>query len=117
MGLRILILVCLLTVPAAKPSHRDAVPSGTLDLLSCKSSDVSPTDGRSHLLADCCADRMWSSPLLSNRGEDESEDDLQVPAFAIRQAGAINLAIALFFPASPSPLAAHFSSWCTPLRC
>jgi hypothetical protein len=117
MGLGILILVCLLTVAAAKPSHRDAIAASTLDLLSCKSSDVSPTDGHAHLLDDCSEDRMWSSPLLSNRDENENEDDLQVPAFAIPQAGEINLAIALFFPASPSPLAAHFSSWCTPLRC
>lgn len=117
MGLKILIIICSLTVSAAKPSHRDAIPAGMHDLLSRKSADLSPTDGHSHALAGRCEDPVWSSPLLSDCDEDESEDDLQIPAYAIRQAGEINLAIALVVPAHPSPPAAHFSSRCTPLRC
>jgi hypothetical protein len=117
MGLRILILFCSLTSPEAKPSHRDAIPVGTLEPLSCKSSDASSTVGHSQPVAGCCSDRLWSASLLSDCEEDESEDDFHVPAFAIRQVRGINLEIALFTPAYPSPLAAHFSTWCTPLRC
>jgi len=117
MALRILILICSLTLPAAKPSQRDAMPAGKLDLLSGKSSDVCRTDGHSHPLVGCCGDFLWASPLLPDSDEDESEDDVQTPASAIRQADGINLAISLFFPARPSPLAAHFSSWRPPLRC
>jgi hypothetical protein len=117
MALRILILVCSLTVPAVKPPHRDALPAGERDLLSCKSTDVRPTDGHSHPLVGCGTDFLLSSPLLSDRDEDGSEDEIQVPAFAIRQVGGIDLANTLFLPAPPSPFVAHFSSWRPPLRC
>jgi hypothetical protein len=117
MGLKILILFCSLTFPAAKPSHRDSIHVGALESLSRKSSDASSTFGHSQPLAGSYADRRWPSPLFSDCEEDESEDDLHVPALAIRQLKAINLAIALFTPAHPSPPAAHFSNWCTPLRC
>lgn len=117
MALRILILVCSLAGPGAKPSHRDAIPVDTSDRLAFKSSDVRPTGGHPHPLADCREDCLWSSRLLSDCDEDESEDDVQIPAFAIRQIKGIHLAISLSFPAYPSPLAAHFSSWPIPLRC
>jgi len=118
MGFRLLVLVCSLTVPAAQPSRREAIPVGTLDLLSCKSSDAGLSDGHSHpLFAGRCDDPLCSSPMLSVCDETDSEEDLQISAFAIRQAGMINLAIAFSFSSHVSSPAAHVSSWCIPLRC
>jgi hypothetical protein len=94
------------------------MPAGKLDLRSGKSSDACRTDGHSRPLVGCCDDQLCASALLPDSDEDESEDDVQSPAFAIRDAGGINLAISLFFfPVRSSPLAAHFSSWRPPLRC
>ena len=119
MVLRILILVCSVTLPAAKPAQREAVTAGEVSLISCKSSDVCQTEGDSQPLVGSCEDRLWSFPFRPDcdEDEDESEGDVQTSASAVPLVGGINLAISLFFPAHTCPLAAHFSSWCPPLRC
>jgi len=118
MALRILILVFSLTVPAARPSDRGAVTVDNLDFHSAKSSDVRPTDRHARSLVDRGAGLFDSSSWLSDsEDEEESEEVIPTPAFAIHQVGGIYLAIALSYPAPPSPLDAHPSRVRPPLRC
>jgi hypothetical protein len=114
MALRILILVFSLTAP----SDRGAVTVDNLDFHSAKSSDVSPTDRHAHPLDARGQEIFCASPWLSDsEDEEESEEDLPTPAFAIHQVGGIDLAIALSYPAPPSPLDAHSARVRPPLRC
>jgi hypothetical protein len=117
MALRTMILVFWVTVLGAKPLDRDAIPARAHDVLACQTSGVSPDGGRSRPSAAGCDDALWSSPLLADLDEGDTEDDPQVPAFAIWQARAIHLANGRLFPAHSAPLAAHFSSGHIPLRC
>jgi hypothetical protein len=116
MAFKFLVLVCSLTVPTANPSHRDVTPCARLDPVSCNASSVSPADGHFYRLLEGCDDLSWTTSLRSDL-DNESEDDLQIPAFACGHAGAISLATTLISPAHPSPLAARFARWRTPLRC
>jgi hypothetical protein len=117
MAVRTLVLLCSLAVPGAKPLDRDTTPARAHDVRACAALGVSPADGQSRPPAASCDDALWSSPLLAEPDEVDTDDDLQVPAFAIWQARAIHLANALFFPARFSLVAAHFSSGRIPLRC
>ncbi len=117
MALRTLILVWSLTLPSAKPLDRDAIPARAHDVLTCKTSGLNPEGESSRPRTCSCDDALWSSSLLAEAGEGDTEDDFQVPAFAIWQARAIHLANALFFPAHSAFIAAHFSSGHIPLRC
>jgi hypothetical protein len=117
MALRTLILVWSLTVPGAKSLDRDAIPARADDVHASRSCDVSPDGRHSRPSATSCDDALWSLPLLAELDEGDTEDDLQVPAFAIWQASAIHLANALFSPAHSAPFAADFSSGHIPLRC
>jgi hypothetical protein len=117
MALRTLILVWSLTLPSAKPLDRDAIPARAHDVLACKTSGLSPERGPSRPRAASCDEALWSSSLLAEQDEGDTEDDFQVPSFAIWQARAIHLANALFFPAQSAPTAAHISSGHIPLRC
>jgi hypothetical protein len=118
MALRILILVFSLTAPSAKPSDRGAVTVDNLDFHSAQSSAGSPTDRHARSLVDRGAELFDSSRWLSHSDdEEESEENLPTPAFAIHQVGGIYLAIARAFPAPPCPLDEHSSRVWPPLRC
>jgi hypothetical protein len=117
MALRTLILVCSAIVPGARPLDRDATPAPTGDVPACKASDVSPAEGSSRPSAAGCDEALWSSPLLAELDEGDTEDFFQALALATWRAGARDLAICRMCPTHSAPLAAHFWNGHIPLRC
>ena len=86
MGLRILILVCSLSVPAAKPSHPEPSPAGTAELL-CASPPMRTQPAASPSPPPAAAtDCLSYSAPLSDCEDEESEGDVPIPAFAVWQA-------------------------------
>jgi hypothetical protein len=116
MALRILILVSSLTVPVAMLRHHDAVPVGQLSLRPVEASDSRLADGHLHPFVGC-NDLLCSPQSLADDDREDNGDGVKALARAIREVGGIDPAMALGFPAQPSPRAARCSSWRIPLRC
>jgi hypothetical protein len=116
MALRILILVCSLTVPAANSSQRDAIPVGKLQLLAYEALDSVMADGHLPPFVGC-EDLLGPPQSLADDDGEDTGDDMKTLAPAIREVAGTDPAISLCFPAHRSPVAAQFSSGRIPLRC
>jgi hypothetical protein len=117
MALKTSILLCLLIVPGAKPLDRGAIPAHSHDGVACKAPSESPADGRSLPRAASYDDASWSSPMLAETDEGDTEDFFQDLASVTWQSGARDRVVRVLCPAHTVPTTAHFSSRHIPLRC
>jgi hypothetical protein len=119
MALAIAIIVSALTVPAAQPSHRDAIPVGQVVVAAPQRHDAAPVGNRSRALAAPREDLLGASHLvpIAVEEQDNAEDDVLTPSFLIKLPESRRQAFALAAGADALAHPPHFSGRQAPLRC